>query len=122
MVMCRGIRGATTVEMNTREHIFAATKELFRKIIDENQIQKEEVAAIFFTATRDLNAAFPATAVREMGWDGIPLMCSHEMDVPGSLSSCLRVLVLVNTDREPHELKDVYINGASNLRQDALQQ
>ena len=121
MVTCRGIRGATTVEINTREHIFAATKELFGKIIDENQIQKGEVAAAFFTATQDLNAAFPATAVREMGWNNMALMCGHEMDVPGSLSSCIRVLLLINTEREPHELKDVYIKGASNLREDTLQ-
>lgn len=120
MVMCRGIRGATTVDMNTREQIFAATKELFGKIVDENQIQKGEVAAIFFTATRDLNAAFPATAVRDMGWNNMPLMCGPEMDVPGSLSNCIRVLLLVNTEREPHELKDVYIKGASNLREDAM--
>ena len=108
------------MEMNTREQIFAATKELFGKIVDENQIQKGEVAAIFFTATQDLNAAFPATAVRDMGWNNIPLMCGHEMDVPGSLSNCIRVLLLVNTEREPHELKDVYIKGASNLREDAM--
>ena len=120
MVMCRGIRGATTVEMNTKEHIFAATKELFGKIIDENAIQKGEVAAAFFTVTQDLNAAFPATAIREMGWNNMALMCGHEIDVPGSLSSCIRILLLVNTDREPHELKDVYIRGATNLREDTL--
>ncbi len=121
MMVCRGIRGATTAEDNTREAIFAATKELFRQVVEANQIHEAQVAAVFLTTTQDLNAAFPATAVREMGWDHTALLCSHEMAVPNSLPKCIRVLILVNTDKEPHQLVNIYLRGAVNLRSESMQ-
>ena len=121
MTMCRGIRGATTAEDNTKEAIFAATNEVFRKIVEANQIQETQVAAAFFTTTQDLNAAFPATAVREMGWNHTALLCSHEMAVPDGLPRCIRVLILVNTDKEPQELVNVYLRGAVNLRSESTE-
>ena len=121
MTVCRGIRGATTAEDNTKEAIFDATKEVFRKIVEANQIQETQVAAAFFTTTQDLNAAFPATAVREMGWNHTALLCSHEMAVPDGLPRCIRVLILVNTDKEPHELVNVYLRGAVNLRSESTE-
>ena len=121
MIACRGIRGATTAAENTREAIFAATQELFNETIRVNDIQKEQVAAVFFTTTMDLNAAYPATAVRGMGWDTTALMCSHEIDVPGSLPLCIRILLMVNTEKKPEELQTVYLNGAANLRNQTLQ-
>ena len=116
MTVCRGIRGATTAEENTREAIFSATRELFCKIVEANQIQEPQVAATFFTTTTDLNASFPATAIREMGWSHTALLCGHEMAVPDSLPRCIRILILVNTDKEPEELTNVYLKGAVNLR------
>ena len=116
MTVCRGIRGATTAEDNTKEAIFAATKELFSQIVEGNQIEETRVAAAFFTTTQDLNAAFPATAVREMGWNHTALLCSHEMTVPDGLPRCIRILILVNTDKEPGELVNVYLREATNLR------
>lgn len=116
MAVCRGIRGATTADENTKGAIFAATQELFLKIIDSNQIQEDDVAAAFCTTTQDLDAAFPATAIREMGWNHTALLCSHEMDVPGSLPMCIRILILVNTDKAPNDLVDVYLRKAANLR------
>lgn len=116
MTVCRGIRGATTAEDNTKEAIFAATQELFGRIVEVNEVQESQVGAAFFTTTQDLNAAFPATAVREIGWKNTALLCSHEMDVPDGLARCIRVLVLVNTDKEIHDLEDVYLKGAANLR------
>ena len=121
MIACRGIRGATTAAENTREAIFEATQELFNETIRVNDIQKEQVAAVFFTTTMDLNAAYPATAVRDMGWNTTALMCSHEIDVPGSLPLCIRILLMVNTERSPEELQTVYLNGAVNLRDQTLQ-
>ncbi len=121
MMACRGIRGATTVTENTREAIFAATRELFNEIVQANDTEKEQVSAAFFTTTLDLNAAYPATAVREMGWDTTALMCSHEIDVPGSLPLCIRILLLVNTEKQPAELVNVYLNGAVNLRVQTLE-
>ena len=121
MTVCRGIRGATTCQANTREAIFAATRELFEKLVSANEVQQQQAASVLFTTTQDLNAAFPATAVREMGWDKTALMCSQEIAVPGSPSMCVRILLLVNTDREPDELVNVYLNGAVNLRSEASQ-
>jgi len=115
-VQCRGIRGAITVPENKKEAIAASTKELLQKIVDVNSINIGDVACIFFTTTSDLNAAFPAAAARELGWTRVPLLCGHEMNVPGSLPRCLRVLVLFNTDKKNEELIHVYLGGAVALR------
>jgi len=117
---CRGIRGATTVEENTRESILQATKELLEKMIEANEIQVEEIACAYFTTTLDLNAEFPALAAREMGWTQTALLCGHEMNVPGSLSLCLRILILYNTEKAADEIIHVYIKGAENLREITL--
>ena len=121
MTTCRGIRGATTADDNTKEAIFAATEELFLKIVEANQVQETEVAAAFFTTTQDLNAAFPATAVRGMGWDHTALLCSHEMAVPDGLSRCIRILILVNTGKGLDQLVNVYLKGAVNLRSESAE-
>ena len=113
---CRGIRGATTVTENTKDAILSGTTELLEKLVDENDIQREQPAAAIFTTTRDLNAEFPAVAARQLGWTDVALLCSHEMDVPNALPSCIRVLLLVNTDKTPQELVNVYLRGAKNLR------
>lgn len=112
----RGIRGATTVAVNSKDEILAATKELLSKILDENKFQAEEVASILFTVTDGLNAGFPAEAAREIGWNGTPLMCMQEISVPGSLSNCIRVLILLNTGKKQQEMKHVYLREAVNLR------
>ncbi len=88
----RGIRGATTVETNTRDAVLAATHELLAELIRVNKINKEDVASAFFSTTPDINAEFPAVAARNgFGWGNVALMCGHEMSVPGSLKMCLRV-------------------------------
>ena len=113
---CRGIRGATTVESNTKEAIVQATKELLGKIVTANGIETGEIACALFTTTSDLNAEFPAVAAREMGWTQVALLCGHEMNVPGSLSMCLRILILFNTDKQARDIVHVYLKGAENLR------
>ncbi|MCL0057015.1 chorismate mutase [Dehalococcoidia bacterium] len=113
---CRGVRGATTVEENTRESIIQATKELLEKMIQANEIKVEEIACAFFTTTPDLTAEFPALAARRMGWTQVALLCGHEMHVPESLPQCLRILILFNTEKDAGEIVHVYINGAENLR------
>lgn len=113
---CRGIRGATTVDGNSREAILAATDELLRKMIAANGLEPEEVACAFFTTTSDLDAEFPAAAARQLGWSNVALMCSKEMDVPGSLRRCLRVLVLYNTEKSASDIVHVYIRGATELK------
>ena len=114
--LCRGIRGATTAEVNTKEAILAATKELLQALKEANGIEVEQVAAVFFTTTRDLTAEFPAVAARQMGWNHTALLCGHEMDVADASPSVIRVLMLVNTDRSPQELTHIYLRGAKHLR------
>ncbi len=116
-MMLRGVRGATTAAANTRKDILEATTELLTQVVTANDLRPEDVAAAFFTTTVDLNATFPALAARLMGWDQVPLLCAHEMNVPGSLERCIRVLILVNTDKPASEIRHVYIRGAANLRQ-----
>ena len=113
---CRGIRGATTVEENTREAILQATKELLSEIIEANQLEADDVAYAYFTTTADVNAEFPALAARELGWTQVALLCGHEMNVPGSLQQCIRILILCNTEKAADEIVHVYIRGAKSLR------
>ena len=113
---CRGIRGAITVPENTEETIIATTKELLQRMIKVNEVKISDIACILFTTTSDLNAAFPAAAARRLGWTQVPLLCGHEMNVPGSLARCLRVLVLFNTDKRNEEIVHVYLGGAETLR------
>ncbi len=115
---CRGIRGATTAESNTVESILDASGELLRMMIDANDIKPEEVASAIFTTTSDLDAAFPATAARQMGWGEVALLCATEIDVPGSLRSCIRILILYNTDKGAGDIAHVYTKGARDLRTD----
>lgn len=113
---CRGIRGATTADANTREDILTAAKELLQKMVQANGVQEEDVACIFFTTTPDLNAEFPAAAARELGLSQASMLCGHEMNVPGSLPMCLRILILFNTEKSAEEIAHIYIKGARELR------
>jgi len=116
---CRGIRGATTVTANTREAILEATRELLDELILQNDIRREDVASAYFTTTPGIDAEFPAVAARTgLGWTDIALMCGHELDVPGSLRMCLRILLHVNTERTQAEIRHVYLRGATVLRPD----
>ncbi len=115
---CRGIRGATTVQENTRESIVQGTKDLLKKIVEANQIEVDMVACAFFTTSQDLNAEFPALGARQLGWANSALLCGHEMFVPGSLEKCIRILILYNTEKTAGEIKHIYINGAESLRVD----
>ena len=115
---CRGIRGAICVDINDAGAIVAATRELLERIVAANGVVAEDVASVIFTATPDLNAAYPARAARDMGWTAVPLMCTQEMAVAGSLPRCIRVLVLWNTDRPAEQIRHVYLGEARNLRPD----
>jgi chorismate mutase len=117
---CRGIRGAITVPANNKESIIAATKELLKKMVQTNSIEVDDIAAIFFTTTSDLNAEFPAAATRELGWpSNLALLCGHELNVPNDLSHCLRILMLVNTEKGPEEIVHIYLGEAKRLKNKA---
>ena len=115
-MVCRGIRGATTADENTKDAILEATKELLAAIVEANGIDTKDIAATFFTTTQDLNAEFPAVGARQMGWGDVPLICGHEMNVPDSQPMCIRVLALVNTEKSQREMSHVYLKGAIGLR------
>ncbi len=115
---CRGVRGATTADANTSEDILRATRQLLALMVRQNGIQPEDVASAIFTTTSDLDAEFPALAARQLGWLDVALMCQHELDVPGSLRRCIRILIHWNTEKPPSEIVHVYIRGAGNLRPD----
>ncbi|MEY2192273.1 chorismate mutase [Neobacillus sp. BF23-41] len=117
--MIRGMRGAITVNQNTEEAIITATEELLEKIIEENHIQPELVASVFISTTKDINAVFPAKALRKFeGWTYVPVMCMQEMPVPDSLKMCVRIMMHVNTTQSQEEINHVYLKGAKVLRPD----
>ena len=122
MTKVRGIRGATTAETNSKEAILGATRELLHRLIEANDIDADDVAAAIFTTTHDLNAEFPALAARQIGWDHVALMCGHEMLVPDATTQCIRVLVLINTEKTPQEMSNIYLGGAVNLRSRGMEE
>ncbi|MBI5760430.1 MAG: chorismate mutase [Planctomycetales bacterium] len=115
----RGIRGATSVDTDTRAAILAATRELLQEIIRVNTLDCfEDIASIFFTTTPDLVATFPAEAARELGMNQVPLLCASEIAVNGRMPQCIRVLLHVNTERPQCEIVHVYLREAKKLRPD----
>lgn len=118
---CRGVRGATTVDVNSRESVIDATIELLEAMVRANGIEQPDVASAFFSTTPDINAEFPALAARQIGWTQIAMLCGHEMSVPGSLPHCLRVLLHVNTEKRADEIAHVYLKGAKVLRPDLVE-
>ena len=117
----RGIRGATTIELDLPEEIINATKELLLAMMKANPgLQPEDVASAFFTVTHDLVSVHPAQAARQMGWNTVPMMCATEIPVPGSLPKCIRVLVHWNTELEQKNIKHTYLNEAIKLRPDLV--
>ncbi len=115
---CRGVRGATTVENNSRDEILQATRQLLALMIRRNDIDSRDVGSAIFTITNDLNAEFPALAARQFGWLEVPLLCGYEVGVPGSLGKCIRILLNWNTPKMQNEIHHVYIHDAVNLRPD----
>ena len=115
---CRGVRGAVTVKENTEDAILAATRELLQVIVKRNEMHPDDIASVYFTTTTDLNATYPALAARQIGWNDVALLCGHEMDVPGGLAMCIRVLIHWNTTRSAKEIVHIYLREAQSLRPD----
>ncbi|MFC5699896.1 chorismate mutase [Cohnella faecalis] len=115
----RGIRGAITVDANEEKLILDGTIELLNEIVRVNEIVPEDIASVLVTVTQDLDATFPARAIRQMAdWELVPLMCSIEIPVKGSMERCIRLMVLVNTDASQADIRHVYLAGAAALRPD----
>lgn len=121
MTQTRGIRGATRVEQNTKEHILTASKNLILAIVRENDIKADDIAGVFFTATSDLNAEFPAYAVRDLGWRMVPVLCAQEMNVPNAMTRVIRILVFVNSSKPQEQIKHQYLGETKKLRPDLFE-
>jgi len=121
-MLVRGIRGAITAGSNTKEEIIKRTKELLTTLKKENDFKIEDIVSIFFSITPDLNAAFPAQAARELGWEQVPLFDMQEIDVPGTLPRCIRMLIQINCSKSQQEIKHCYLRGAKILRKDLIKE
>ena len=117
-MMVRGVRGAITVDEDSADAIWSATRELLEALITGNAIDEADVASVIFTTTPDLTAAFPAKAARDLGWQQTALMGMQEINVPGGLERCIRVLIHWNTTKRIDELQHVFLRGAVVLRPD----
>jgi chorismate mutase len=115
----RGIRGATVTSQNQAQAILTATTKLLEAILEANpSLAAEDIASALFTVTDDLNAAYPAKAARQLGWTEVPLMCAREIQVPGSIARCIRVLIHWNTSLSQSAIRHVYLGKTAKLRPD----
>ncbi len=117
-LMLRGLRGATTVDADTVAQVTERSQELLRALMTSNELREDEIVSILFTATADVTSMFPATAIREIGFGAVPLLCAAEIAVPGAMPLCIRVLLHVYTRRSREEMHHVYLHGAQGLRDD----
>ena len=117
----RGIRGATTVDSDTKEDVLSSTRELLEAILMSNpELETDDIASVLFTVTEDIVAAYPAEVARQMGWTLVPMICSREIPVPETLPFCIRLLIHWNTDLEQKEINHIYLKEAKTLRPDII--
>ena len=114
----RALRGATTVDADTTEQIHERVQALLAAMLDRNDVSKDDLVSIVFTATGDIHSMFPAAAARVIGMGDVPLLCAQELDIDGGTPRCIRVLMHVETERSRAELHHVYLEGARGLRDD----
>ena len=120
--MIRGLRGAITIESDKQELVWEETARLVREVVAANNVNVDDIASILISTTPDITSAFPARAVRLMeGWQYVPVMCMHEMDVPNALPLCIRVLIHANVEVAQKDVQHLYLNDAVKLRPDLAQ-
>ncbi|WP_033542132.1 chorismate mutase [Planococcus sp. CAU13] len=119
--MIRGIRGAITISADHPDQILDETRKLVLEMAKQNDVDPEHVASVIISTTNDISSAFPAKAVRTIeGWTFVPVMCTHEMSVPGSMPLCIRVMMHANTALGQKEINHIYMNDAVKLRPDLI--
>ena len=114
----RALRGATTVPADEPDHIVEATVTLIAEMMERNGVEHDDLVSLVFTTTPDLHSEFPALGARKAGISDIPLLCAQEIDVPGAVPLCIRVLMHLYTDRARDDLRHVYQGAARMLRTD----
>jgi chorismate mutase len=117
----RALRGAIQIDEDSREAILEGTTELIKAVLHRNQVTADDLISVIFTATPDLRAEFPAYAARLLGFTDVPLLCTTEIAVPGSMPRVLRLLAHLETDTPRDGLHHVYLRGAAGLRRDLPQ-
>ena len=117
----RAIRGAIQLDVDEREHVLSATRELVVAVLEANALAKADVISIMFTATHDVHSEFPAVAARELGLGDVPLMCAQELDIIGAMPLVIRLMVHVDTTLPRDQITHVYLRGATALRRDLAQ-
>lgn len=123
MALIRGVRGATTVTVNESSAILEATEQLALAMIEANDIEPDAIASVIVSTTPDVTAVFPARAIRSIaGWTYVPVMCTHEMDVPGAIEKCIRIMMHVNTQKGQQDIQHIYQNEAIKLRPDLVKE
>src|SRR5215831_6224919 len=121
LVAVRAIRGAVQVDANESAAILEGTSELVAEVMVRNRLTPADVISVVFSATRDLNAEFPALAARKLGFQDVSLLCCAEIDVPGAMPRVVRLLMHVETARPRPAVQHVYLRGAAALRLDIAQ-
>jgi chorismate mutase len=114
----RAVRGATTVEADTSAAIDESVRELVTAMLERNRLSKNQLISLFFTATPDLHAMFPAAAARAIGLGDVPLICAQELLIEGAVTHCVRVMMHIEDDRDRNQIHHVYLRGAIGLRDD----
>jgi chorismate mutase len=117
----RGIRGATQIEKDDSKLMEIAVVELMSELMRANSLKVEDLISVIFTVTQDLTSDFPAASARAMGLGDVPLLCSTEIPVPGSLPRTIRALVHCETSRNQKQIVHVYLRGTAVLRKDLAQ-
>ena len=117
----RALRGAITLEADTKDQVIERTGRLLQTMLERNGIAKSDLVSIIFTATGDVRSEFPAAAARSLGISDVPLLCARELDVEDAIGLCVRVLMHLYTEKEPAALRHVYLEGAVPLRTDLPQ-
>ena len=112
------IRGATTASGNSVQEIEDAVVELIDELISRNNLIKKNLLSITFTATKDLNACFPASVARKCnGLDSVAFLDCQQMYVPNDVDFCIRIMAQVLLPPN-NTVKNPYLRGASKLRTD----
>ena len=114
----RALRAATTVDVDTVEHVNERVLELLHEVVAQNDIEHDDLVSILFTATDDIHSTFPATAARKFGFGDVPLICARELEIENATARCIRLMIHLYTERSRAELHHVYLRGAVGLRDD----
>ena len=114
----RALRGATTIDVDEKDHLFERVIVLLDALFERNGIHHDDLISVLFTATDDIRSAFPAEAARKFGLGDVPLICARELEIEGGTPRCIRVMIHLASDKPRRDLHHVYLEGARGLRDD----